>query len=140
MSTVLWANVMVDGAVKSDECDHGALYQHAHRLDAITRVLQLTPFLELCDTTDQRYNVQALDLPPGMTSTNEVMAADGTWLPMPEALAMLQAVREHIVARNVRFGLLRNQQAQVLAELDEVIAFARAEGPRAQRFNFSVVM
>ncbi|MCC6927755.1 MAG: hypothetical protein IT359_02080 [Gemmatimonadaceae bacterium] len=140
MSTVLWANVLVDGAVTSDESDHLALYQHAERLDAITRELQLKPFLEICDTTDQRYNVEGHELPPGMTSTNELMAAEGSWMPLAGALAMLEALRGHIVAKNVRFGLLRNQQAQVLAELDEVIAFAREHAVREGEFNFAVVM
>lgn len=140
MSTVLWANVLVDGSVKSDESDHAALYRHAGKLDALTRSLQLPSFQALCDTTDQRFNVQDLELPAGMTSTNEWMARDGQWLPIAEATGMLQALRDHIVAKNVRFGLFSNQQSEVVAELDEVLAFAQAEVPTATKFNFSVVM
>jgi len=34
MSTVLWANVLSAGRVKSDQADHLALYKHAEKLDA----------------------------------------------------------------------------------------------------------
>lgn len=139
MSTVLWANVLAAGQVTSDEVDHAALYRHAGRLDALTRSLGLRPFQEICDTTDQRFNVEDLELPAGMASTNELMAAQGAWMPLAEATTTLQALRAHIAAANVRFGLLNNQQSQVLAELDEVIAFAQAHASRAERFNFSVV-
>jgi len=140
MSTVLWANVLVAGQVTSDEVDHAALYRHAGRLDALTRSLGLHPFLELCDTTDQRFNVEGFELPAGMASTNELMAAQGAWMPFGEATTMLQALRDHIATANVRFGLLNYQQPQVLAELDEVIAFAKTHASRAERFNFSVVL
>lgn len=140
MSTVLWANVLTDGLVRSDETDHLALYEHAGKLDTIARSLGLRPFLEICDTTDQRFNIDSVDLPAGMTSTNELMAVQGVWVPVAEALALLQALRDHVVARNVRFGLLSNQRTQVLTELDEVIAFAKAHSSRGEHFNFSVVI
>lgn len=140
MSTVLWANVLADGRVKSDEADHAALYKFADKLDALARSLGLPPFLALCDTTDQRFNVEDLELPSGMTSTDEWMARDGQWMPIGDAIALMKTLRDHIVAKNVRFGLLSNRQAEVVAELDEVLAFAQAEAPGAQKFNFSVVM
>lgn len=140
MSTVLWANVLADGQVTSDQSDHPALYRHAARLDAIAKSLGLHPFLEICDTTDQQFNTEDLELPAGMTSTDELMAAQGAWMPLEAALSLLQALKDHIVSKNVRFGLLSNQQAQVLAELDEVSAFARSHATQAERFNFSVVM
>jgi hypothetical protein len=140
VSTVLWANVLVDGKVISDESDHLALYKHADKLDAIARTLRLRPFLEICDTTDQRYNLEDEELPEGMSSTNELMAAQGAWLPIAEAQSLLGSLREHIVAKRVRFGLLSNQHTQVVAELDEVLAFVAAQSGKADRFNFSVVM
>mgnify|MGYP001201234455 FL=1 len=140
MSTVLWANVLCDGQVKSLEADHAALYRHEKKLDALTRTLGLPPFRDFCDTLDLRYNVEDLPLPPGMTTTNELMAAQGAWLPIADALHCLTTLREHIATKQVRFGLLSNQQAEVLAELDEAIAFARAESGHATSFNFAVVM
>lgn len=139
MSTVLWANVLVDGAVTSEQADYGTLYTHADKLDSLTQALQLPSFLAICDTTDQRFNLEDLELPAGMTSTDEMMAKDGAWMPVAAALAMLTALRDHITSHNVRFGLLRNQQREVLAELDAVIGFVQAQ-PRADRFNLSVVM
>ena len=140
MSTVLWANLLVDGKVKSDEADHFALYKHANRLDAISKSLGLASFLGICDTTDQRFNVEDQPLPTGMSSTDELMAAQGSWMPVPEAMALLQALRDHIVQKNLRFGLFGNQQAEVIEELDEVLAFAKASASPTDKFNLSVVM
>ncbi len=139
MSTVFWANVLVDGKVKSLQADHAALYRHARKLDTLARALALPAFESLCDTTDLRYNLEDLALPAGMTSTDELMVEQGAWLPLADALRMLTGLRDHIRAKNLRFGLLANQQAEVLAELDEAIAFA-AESPQASHFNFSTVM
>jgi hypothetical protein len=139
VSTVLWANVLVEGKVVSDETDHTALYRHADKLDAIATSLGLPSFIGICDTTDQRFNVEDTDLPAGMTSTDEVMAVQGAWMPIADAVAMLERLRDHVVTRNVRFGLLSNQQPQVVVELDEVLAFAKGRSRQADRFNFSVV-
>lgn len=140
MSTVLWANVLAAGEVKSDQGDCFALYKHAGKLDSIATSLGLPSFVGICDTTDQRFNLEDKDLPAGMTSTDELMAAEGVWMPIKEAVNYLQALRDHVVQRNVRFGLLSNQQSEVVKELDEVIVFVNREAPSAQKFNFSVVM
>ncbi len=140
MSTVLWANVLVDGKVKSDEADHIALYKHADRLDAITKALGVQSFLEICDTTDQRFNMDDSELPPDMTSTNELMAERGVWMPMSDAVPFLETLRDHIVEKKLRFGLLGNQHGAVVAELEDVLAFAKAEAKQATKFNFAVVM
>ncbi len=140
MSTVLWANILIDGRVKSDEADHPALFKHAAKLDEISRILGIGSFLAICDTTDQRFNLENEALPAGMSSTNELMVAQGSWMPMSSVVPFLEALRDHVVANNVRFGLLSNQHAQVVAELDEVLAFAKAGVARATKFNFSVVM
>lgn len=140
MSTVLWANVLVDDKVKSQQADHAALYRHAKKLDALTRSLALPPFESLCDTTDLRFNVENKELPAGMTSTDELMAVQGAWLPIAEAIRLLTALRDHVETTKPRFGLLGNQQSEVLRELDEALAFAIAEAAQASRFNFSIVM
>lgn len=61
-------------------------------------------------------------------------------MPVSDAIALLEALRKHIVDRKVRFGLLGNQHQDVVAELDAVLDFARAEAASAGQFNFSVVM
>lgn len=139
MSTVLWANVLAAGKVTSDQSDHMALYKHAEKLDSITKSLNLASFLGICDTTDQRFNLDDSELPPGMQSTNDVMAVQGDWITIPQALTMLEGLRKHIVSANVRFGLISNQQEQVVAELDEVLSFVKAEAAQAEKFNFCVV-
>jgi hypothetical protein len=140
LSTVLWANVLMGSKVKSDETDLLALYKFADKLDAVAKGLRLPSFLDICDTTDQKFNVSDDELPTGMTSTNELMAQQGSWMAMSAAIPFLESLRNHIVAKNLRFGLLSNQQAAVVAELDAVIAFAKAEAASADKFNFSVVM
>lgn len=140
MSTVLWANVLISGEVKSEGADYGALYRHADKLDTLTRKLGLTSFLSICDTTDARFNTDELSLPPGMTSTDELMAAQGTWVDTAQAIAMLQTLRQHIVDTHVRFGLLTNQHDAVVEELAEALAFAQAQAAHAPKFNFAIVM
>lgn len=141
MSTVLWANVLIGADVKSDETDRYALYKHADKLDAITRQLGLPAFNEFCDTTDLRYNTDDdAELPDGMSSTNELMARDGAWLDGEKAVETLERLAGHIREHRVRFGLLSNQHEEVLSELEEVIAFLRAEPGSGTKFNFSVVM
>lgn len=140
MSTVLWANVLVDGEVRSDQSDHPCLCRHTKKLDVLCREIGLPSFAGICDTTDQRFNLGDDPLPAGMTSTDKLMAAEGVWMSAGQALGMLERLREHIVDRKVRFGLLGDQRDAVVAEKDEVIGFVREQATDATRFNFAVVM
>lgn len=140
MSTVLWVNLLSEGKVASDQADYLALYKHVDKLDSLTKTLGLPSFEALCDTTDLRFNNDEFELPAGMESTNEVMALEGAWLPVGDAIAMLETLRAHIVDKKVRFGLLDNQHDAVVAELAEVIEFAKAGQAPDRRLNFSILM
>ena len=140
MSTVLWANYLLDGRVTSDESDKYALYRHSRKLDRITQQLGVLSFIECQDTTDAEFNVTDKELPPGMESTDELMAAEGQWFDAGEAAAMLQALIDEIQAKKTRFGLLGNDRDEVLQELSESLEFARMAAAKNARFNFSVVM
>lgn len=140
MSTVLWANLLVDGKVLSEQEDRYALYKHVTKLDTLCRSLGLKPFLEFCDTTDLRYNTEDFELPAGVETTDEVMATQGTWVGTREAIDLLEKLLEHVRAKGVRFGMLSNQHAEVVAELAEVIEFVYTNAATARKFNFSVVM
>jgi hypothetical protein len=139
LSTVLWANVLTGGIVRSEEEDRPALYKHADKLDSISKSLGLPSFLAACDNTDVRFNMEDLDLPDGAKSTNDVMAATGAWLSRTDALSLLQGLLTHIKAENTRFGFLQNHHQSVVDELSRVIGFLQAESG-AEKFNFSVVM
>jgi hypothetical protein len=139
VSTVLWVNRLADGKVTSDDADYAALYKHADKLDSLSKALGLPSFQGLCDTTDVRFNNDEFELPAGMESTNDVMALQGVWLPARDAIAMLAALRAHIVDKKVRFGLLANQHDSVVTELDAVLAFAKAGQTPESKLNFSVV-
>ena len=140
MSTVLWANVRVDGQVVSDQQDRHALYRHADKLDKIARDAGLGSFNAACDDTDARYQFDDdLELPAGMTSTDQVMASAGAWLDTTEAERLLEGLLARIREEKTRFGLLQNQHAAVLEELAGVLAFLRSR-PEAEKFNLSVVM
>lgn len=139
MSTVLWANVLVDGSVRSEQEDRPALYKHAEKLDSISKSLGLPSFLATCDQTDVRFNLEDLALPEGMESTNDVMAVSGAWLSRMKAISLLQGLLAHIQSVNTRFGLLQNQHGAVVDELSGALAFLQAE-THAEKFNFSVVM
>lgn len=141
MSTVLWANVLVGATVKSNEADRYALYKHLDKLGALTRQLGLPSFDDFCDTTDLRYNTdESMELPEGMTSTNDLMAREGAWLDAPQAAEVLERLLGHIRDHKVRFGLFSNEHDEVVSELTEVLDFLRSQEGEATRFNFSVVM
>lgn len=147
MSTVLWANVlMADGKVVSEQADYPALYRHAEKLQKLSKEAGLPGFEEHCDLTDIRYNMEDLPLPDGMTSTDELMARDGVWLEPAKMVALLQSLEQKITQGNVRFGLLSNQQSDVLEELRLARAYFEQQLGAAQPaaslkgFNFSVIM
>lgn len=140
MSTVLWSNLLINGKVESDETDQLALYKHTDKLEELTRALGLPSFESACDTTDLQFNMSEDELPAGMTSTNELMATKGQWLSLPDGIRMLEGLLANIRKDKVRFGLLSNQHDAVVAELEEVLAFARTGEGKAQKFNFCVVM
>ncbi len=139
MSTVLWANVLVNGVVRSEEEDRSALYKYADKLDGMAKMLGLPSFQAACDSTDLRFNVEDQELPEGMESSNELMALSGAWLAKAEAVSLLQGLLTHIRAQKTRFGLLQNHHQAVVEELEGVLAFLQAEA-QAEKFNFAIVM
>lgn len=141
MSTVLWANILVNGQVVTDDSDKVALYKHADKLDALSRRLGLGSFLEACDTTDLRFNTSDLELPAGAQTSNEVMAAQGVWLDAPQATRLLDGLLAHLRLHEVRFGLLTNDYLQVLSELSAALAYAHVALAHKSKtkFNFCVV-
>ncbi len=139
MSTVLWANQLLDGAVTSDQEDRYALYRHLDRLDKVCRSLGITPLSEICDSTDMQFNLGDAELPEGMTSTNDLMARDGVWVPAVEAVALLEGLLAAVREKQIRFGILRDDHDEVVRELSESLAVARAAAAQGAKFNFAVV-
>lgn len=140
MSTVLWANLLVDGVVTSDESDKPALHRHTDKLDGLFQRVAGIAFTTFCDTTDLAFNLGDDELPEGVTSTNEVMAVSGKWIPANEAVRAITAALAEIETRKTRFGLLRNDHDDVVAELKESLAYASSTAAADARFNFCVVM
>ena len=140
MSTVLWANRLIDGVVTSDQSDKYAMHKHLSKIDEIAGGAGLMALSEICDTTDLRFNIEDLSLPEGMASTNEWMAAQGFWVDAEIAASQLAALIDAIETRKPRFGLIRNDYEAILAELRESLAFAREAAAHAAKFNFSIVM
>ena len=140
MSTVLWANRLCDGVVKSDTSDKYALYRHSRKLDAVCKRSSGLSFTQLCDTTDLRFNIEELTLPEGLNSTDELMARDGVWQPAEKAMRMLAAALTEIRDKKIRFGLLKNEHEDVVAELEESLRYAEEAASEGAQFNFSVVM
>jgi hypothetical protein len=139
MSTVLWANALLDGRVTSDQEDRYALYRHLDKLDKVCRSCGLPPLSDVCDTTDAKFNLGDEELPDGMTSTTDLMAREGAWLPGAEAAALLEALLAVVQERRIRFGLLRDDHDEVVRELADALAFARAAAAQGAKFNFAVV-
>ncbi|MDX1527718.1 MAG: hypothetical protein R3337_03760 [Gammaproteobacteria bacterium] len=140
MSTVLWANCLVDGAVTSDQSDKYALFKHTDKLDVLCRDSGITPLSEVCDSTDMRFNVEDLELPDGMESTDELMARDGVWIDAQSAVTLLETLLGAVRSKKPRFGLLKDNIDDVVSELEESIAFAKAAAAEGAKFNFSIVM
>lgn len=139
VSTVLWANQLAGGVVTSDEEDKAALFAHSSKLDAVCRKLGQPPFSALCDSTDVRFNHGDIELPPGVESTDEVMAKEGVWIDAVEAVQRLRVLLTHIEQSKTRFGLLSNDHDDVVAELQQSVEFAEAAAAAKARFNFSIV-
>ena len=140
MSTVLWANRLIDGAVTSDQSDKYAMHKHLSKIDEIARGAGVMALSEICDTTDFRFNIEDLSLPDGMALTNEWMAVQGVWVDAEAAASQLAALLDAIETRKPRFGLIRNDYEAVVAELRESLAFAREAAAQAAKFNFAIVM
>lgn len=140
MSTVLWANVLINGEVKSDQNDLYALYKHSKKLDKLTKKLGTINFVSTHDFTDLQFNLSQDELPDGMESTDELMAENGVWVPASEARIMIEALIAHITSERVKFGLFKDDVKQVLSELNESLELARQAGSENAMFNFSVVM
>lgn len=139
MSTVLWTNLLINGEVTTDEADKYALHEHADKLDALSKKLGLGSFNDICDTTDLRFNMEEFELPEGVESTNDVMAKEGVWIEVAQAVRLLEGLHTHLTQDKVRFGLLSNDYDQVMEELAEALAYAKA-APVDAKFNFCVVM
>jgi hypothetical protein len=139
VSTVLWSNLLENGKVSSDESDKTALYKYADKLDSIAKKLGLGSFLDICDTTDVRFNNGDFELPAGMESTDEVMAKEGAWIPANDAEKLLAGILTHVQQQKIRFGLLSNNHDEVVQELSEALNFVKTAKSSETRFNFSIV-
>jgi hypothetical protein len=140
VSTVLWANHLLNGAVVSDESDKGALYKHAEKLDKLAIAAKVEPFSSLLDHTDIQFNMGDDELPEGMESTNALMARDGVWRSANDALAILNGLLNAITTDKPRFGIVKNDYDAVVAELSESVEYAKKASAAGAKFNFSVVM
>ncbi len=140
MSTVLWANILLDGVVESDESDKYALYKHSKKIDKISKELNVVSFLSVQDLTDMQFNISDQDLPDGMESTDELMAIEGTWITGTEAVKMLEKLIEYISEKKPKFGLLSNDVESIVEELKESLDYAHKAKAQNGNFNFSVVM
>jgi hypothetical protein len=140
MSTVLWANYLVNGVVKSDETDMYALYKHLKKLDEICLSTSNQSFEKFCDSTDLIFNMGEEELPDGIESTEELMATKGNWIDAKDAVSVLNKALAHIQQNNTRFGLLKNAHADVVAELKESITYAETAANLNAKFNYSIVM
>ena len=136
---MLWANRLLDGVVVSDRSDKQALCRFSDKLDTLCAECGVMRFSDTHDTTDARCNLGTLELPEGMQSTDELMAAQGVWVDAGDALRMLEALLARIRDGKIRFGLLGNAHDRVVRELEESIAFARELQALSARFNFAVV-
>jgi len=139
MSTVLWANALIDGKVKSDESDKYALYKHSKKLDKLTKQVGVISFSSVQDFTDVQFNLNEEDLPDGMNTTDELMALNGVWISGEQSVVMLEGLISEISTRKIKFGLLKDGSQEILRELEESLVTAQEAKNKNGKFNFSVV-
>jgi hypothetical protein len=140
VSTVLWSNQLLNGVVISDESDKSAMQRHLQKLDSLCEASGVATISSFCDSTDAQCNLEILELPEGMDSTNALMAEQGVWIEADEAVKVLDTLIHKIRSEGTRFGLLRNDHDQILDELQESYDYAKSSAERGGKFNFSVVM
>ncbi len=140
MSTVLWANVLINGEVISDGSDKYAIYKYAKKLDKITKELNVSGFISVQDFTDMQFNISNEELPDGVESTDELMANNGVWISGSDAVEMLEKLISHVSSQKIKFGILSNDHDQVIYELKESLKAANKAKSVNGMFNFSVVM
>jgi len=131
---------LIEGKVESDQSDKYALYKHLDKLDKVCRSTGLSPLSAICDSTDAKYNLDEIELPDGMESTNELMARDGVWMDAQAAVNLMESLLAEITAKKTRFGLFSDSHADVVAELRDTIVFAKTAASKNARFNFAIVM
>lgn len=139
MSTVLWANILINGEVQSDQADKWALYKHQSKLNRLSRNLHVASFNDACDDTDLRFHFDQQSLPPGMQSTDQLMASKGRWLDVDQAERMLETLLLYITTQKLRFGWLRDDRLEVERELKDSIHFLQQAKVGGGKFNFSIV-
>ncbi len=140
MSIVLWANMLIDGKVESDESDKYALYKHSKKLDKLSKSLGLMSFSSIQDLTDMQFNLGEEELPDGMQSTNELMAAKGVWVSAEQGVEMLEKLIAAISEKKLKFGILTDASQEIINELEESLTMAHKALEQNAKFNFSVVM
>lgn len=139
MSTVLWANHLINGEVKSDQSDKWALYKFAQALDKLAAAHGDQFFTSLFDYTDLQVTLGDRDMPDGMESTDELMAREGVWKSADDALSILDGLLAAMTAAT-RPALAGDDHDAVVAELAESIEYAKRARAAGAKFNFSVVM
>jgi len=140
MSTVYWSNSLIAETVSSDNEDLYALYKHTKKLDALCKKLGIQEISSFIDNTDLLVNLEQLDMPAGMESTDELMAAQGNWVDAQLAANVLEQLCEHVKTNEVKFGLVSNARGDVIEELELCAKFARASAEKGGTFNFAMVM
>ena len=140
MSTVLWANLLHHGTVTCDQSDKWALHRHTRQLDQLAKRAAVAPFSSLLDHTDARFNSGDAELPAGMRSTDDLMARDGVWRSADEALRVLRGLLRIVVTDKPRFGLMRDDHDDVVAELAESIEHAERAAAMGALFNLCVAL
>ncbi|QIK38791.1 hypothetical protein GWK36_13280 [Caldichromatium japonicum] len=141
MSTVLWANYLLDdGEVVSDESDKWALFEYSDTLDEVASAAGLEPFSSLIDDTDFQFNLSDADeLPDGMESSDELMARDGVWRDAGEALVILNGLYDLLVQERPE-DIAEEDYDDLLNELSESIEYARQAHELGAKFNLAVIM
>ncbi len=140
MSQVLWTNTLINQKLETDSSDLFMLNKFSKKLDEMTRKAGVLPFTSLLDSTDLMVNYGQLDLPENMQSTDQLMIEAGQWVTGEEAVEILERLITIIQKDNIKFGMINNNQQEVLEELSKGLIAARRAAKANGFFNFALVM
>ena len=140
MNKVLTLNSLNGETVTSDRADKNTLGEFSNKLDKICRKHGVFLFSELMDYTHFSLGRGGIPFPEGMSLNDEVMAEHGKWFDAEDVYNQLSTLKNILQQKPIRFGLFKDQNDQILLELDECINFIKIAKEQGYKVNISVTV
>jgi hypothetical protein len=87
-----------------------------------------------------RFQVEAIDLPEGVDSTNRLMTRNGLGMDAQRAVNLRENLLGAVSSKPPRFGLLKDNLDDLVGKLEESMLFAEVAAARGARFRFQILI